>query len=560
MRRARRSHCDARMGAVGLVTLRGIVLASSLAGMSAGIAACSVPEDDGRIASALDPVAVLARASLDLRGVRPTAKEIDVIEDDPTQLDAMIAEFADDPRFGDRIKEMFAGAWRTRVDDYPLPENTYDEAKSAQIMAAIGEEPLDLIAYIATEDLPYTQLVHSPDTFIDPVLLELWPLEAVTDDGAAAPPNTVRARYVDGRPHAGVLSHNAVFWRHSSTVENANRGRTNAMSQALLCQSYLDRPIDFPTDLDLTDSESIRNAIATNPACQGCHSTMDPFASYFWGFMYGDPNAPQAAYAVELERAWQMHTGAVPAFFGAPGQRMVDLAEHIASDERFIGCAVRRVYEAMLGRGATIEDEGALAGHREAFLEGELTLRSLVRSVLRDLSYRGVRATPRFGGSPEPVLRKVSPVDVMARSIAALSGYALTTGGRPTTRLDAGLRTIAGGSDRGDATNVSTGAILVQRRLAEAGAIHAVDAALAGTDGGGTLAPWLADVDLQAAPQPDALVELARISRSQILAPDDDEIVALAAMWTEVATISTSRDAWIAVVTTALADPDHLIY
>lgn len=527
--------------------------------LALAVAACS--EDDAEeVARALDPVAVLARASLDLRGVRPSAKEIATIEEDPTRLDGMIADFAEDPRFGERIKEMFAGAWRTRVDDYPLPEGAYDDATAARVMAAIGEEPLDLLAYIATEDLPYTHLVHSPDTFVDESLLELWPLATVPDDGIAAPPGTVRARYQDGRPAAGVLTQNAVFWRHSSTVENANRGRTNALSQALLCQSYLDRPIDFPTDLDLTDSESIRNAIASNPACQGCHSTMDPFASYFWGFMYAEPDAPQNLYAVELERSWQIYTGATPAFFGVPGERMADLADHIAGDERFIGCAVRRVYEAMLGRDATIDDEGALAGHREAFLDGDLTLRSLVRSVLADPSYRGAQATPRFGGSPEPVRTKVSPVDVMTRSIATLSGYVLTTEGRSTTRLDAGLRTIAGGSDRGDAQNVSTGAILVQRRLAEAGAMHAVDAAIAGEDGGGTLAPWLAEVDLSAAPEPDALVELARISRSRILEPDDAEIVALAQMWAEVATISSPREAWIAVVTTALADPDQLVY
>lgn len=525
-----------------------------------GLAACSEPEDDTDVASELDPVAVLARASLDLRGVRPSADEIADIEADPTRLDDMIADFADDPRFGDRIKEMFAGAWRTRVDDYPLPEGAYDDATAARIVAAIGEEPLDLLAYIAIEDLPYTHLVHSPDTFVDESLLEVWPLATVPDDGTAAPPGTVRARYQDGRPLVGVLTHNAVFWRHPSTVENANRGRTNALSQALLCQSYLDRPIDFPTDLDLTDSESIRNAIASNPACQGCHSTMDPFASYFWGFMYTETEAPIGTYAVELERSWQVYTGATPAFFGVPGERMADLAEHIASDERFIGCAVRRVYEGMLGRDATIDDEGALADHREAFLEGDLTLKSLVRSVLADPSYRGAQATPRFGGSPAPVRTKVSPVDVMARSIATLSGYALTTGGRPTTRLDAGLRTIAGGSDRGDATNVSTGAILVQRRLAEAGAMHAVDAALAGTDGGGTLAPWLAEVDLAKAPEPESLVQLARIARSRIMDPDDAEIVALAAMWDEVASISNAREAWIAVVTTALADPDHLVY
>ncbi|MBC8072362.1 MAG: DUF1588 domain-containing protein, partial [Deltaproteobacteria bacterium] len=490
---------------------------------------------------ALAPAAVLARASLDVRGRRPSIDELDAIAADPQQLDAMIDGFVDDPAFAGRVAEIFAGAWRTRIDDYPLPEGAYDDEASAKLSAAIGEEPLSLLAFIADNDLPYTQLVRSTETFVDPALLELWPLVELPDDGTTPPTGLVRARYSDGRPLAGVLTHNAVFWRHPSTVENANRGRANALSQALLCQSYLDRPIDFPSDLDLTDSESIRNAIATNVACQGCHSTMDPLASYFWGFMYGEPDEPGASYAVELERAWQLYTGAAPAFFGVPGERMEELADHLADDERFIGCAVRRVYQGLLGREPSLDDEGALADHREAFLDGDLTLRALVRSVLRDPSYRGRAWTPRFGGAPEPVMRKVSPVDVIARSIATLSGYALTHQGRPASRLDDSLRAIAGGSDRGDTDDVSTGAVLVQRRLAEAGAIHAFDAAIAGEDGGGTLAPWLASVDLGGAPSPDDLARLARITRSQTLAPDDPELVALGQVWTDVAAIADVR-------------------
>jgi Protein of unknown function (DUF1588) len=525
------------------------------------LGACNDPDApslDDR--DALDATAVLARASLDLRGRRPSADELDAIAADPEQLDAMIDGFTDEPAFAARIGEIFAGAWRTRIDDYPLPEDLYDDGSAAKLSAAIGEEPLSLLAFIALNDLPFTELVRSTQTFVDPALIELWPLVELPDDGTVVPPGLVRASYSDGRPLAGVLTQNAVFWRHPSTLENSNRGRTNALSQALLCQSYLDRPIDFPSDLDLTDSESIRHAIATNVACQGCHATMDPFASYFWGFMYTESDIPQPAYAVELEDAWQQNTGAAPGFFGIPGARMVELADHIADDERFIGCAVRRVYQGLLGREPTLADEGALAVHREAFLDGGLTLRALVRSVIRDPSYRGRAWTPRFGGEPEPVVRKVSPVDVIARSIATLSGYALTHDGRPATRLDLSLRAIAGGSDRGDADDVSTGAVLVQRRLAEAGAIHAVDAALAGEDGGGSLAPWLGTLDLQAEPGPDQLVELARIARSQSIDTDDPEIVALAELWTEVATIADPRQAWIAVLTATLADPDHLLY
>lgn len=503
----------------------------------------------------LSPTELLVRASLDLRGIRPTAEELAAVDSDPESVDAMIEAFVDDPLFGLRMKDMFAGAWRTRIDYYPLEEDTYDEQQAAT-HAAIGEEPLDLIAYIAINDLPFSDLLHRTETLVDPLLLEQWPLEALPEDGTLLPPGVVRARYNDGRPLAGVLSMNSVYWRHGSTIENANRGRANALSQALLCQSYLDRPIDFPTDLDLTDSESIRYAIATNPACQGCHSTLDPFASYLWGFMYGEAEQPQPTYAPELERAWRIYTDTAPGFFGKQGDRLVDLADHVAGDERFVACTVRRVYEGMLGRKAVLEDEGALAEHREAFLAGGLTLDSLARSILVDPSYRGQRWTPRFGGDPEPVHEKVAPVGVLTSSMQALSGYALSYNGRPATRLDFGLRALAGASDRGDTTDVSTGAVLVQRRLAEAGAIFAID----NPDAGGRLGPYIAGLDLGQPPTPQQLVELVRVVRSVTLEDDDPEIQAMARVWADVVAIETPREAWVALVTAVLADPDHLLY
>lgn len=525
---------------------------------------CSDPGDDaagsGAERRALSATELLVRASLDVRGVRPTPDELEAVERDPSRVDELVAGFVDDPRFGLRIKDVFAGAFRTRIDDYPLPD-VEDPTERAVLSAAIGEEPLDLLAVIALNDLPLTHLLESEETYVDPALLERWPLEALPEDpGLVLPPGVVRARYVDGRPRVGVLAHNAVYWRHGSTVENANRGRANALSQALLCQSYLDRPIDFPSDLDLTDSESIRNAIATNAACQGCHSTLDPLASYLWGYVYPDPELPLATYAVDQERAWQIHTDARPAFFGRPGERPEDLAAHVAGDERFVACAVRRVYEGMLGRRAALADEGALAEHREAFLAGGLRLSALVRSILADPSYRGERWTPRFGGAPEPVHEKVAPVGVLAGSLTSLSGYELRFVGRPATSLDIGLRTLAGGSDRGDATSVSTGAVLVQRRLAEAGAIHAVEAAARGDAGGGALEGLLAEVELDGPPRPDDLVRLVRLVRSRTLAADDPELVALAGVWDDVAAIAGPRDAWVAVLTATLADPDHLLY
>ncbi len=514
--------------------------------------------DDAARDEGLSPAEVLARASLDVRGVRPSEAELDAVSADPDGVDAMIDAFVDDPAFGLRVRDIFAGAWRTRIDVYVLPGGE-DAEYDANVHAAVGEEPLNRIAWIALNDLPFTEIVRGNDTIVDPVLLSHWPLEEIDAEGELLPPGTVRARYVDGRPGAGVLSMNAVWFRHASTLENANRGRANALSQALLCQSYLDRPIDFPTDLDLTDSASIRRAIKTNGACQACHSTLDPLASYLWGFMYPE-ETPRAEYAIEMEHGWHTYTDVAPGFFGVPGQRLEELGEQIASDERFVACAVRRMYEGLLGREATLADEGALAEHREAFLAANLSLRALARSILADPTYRGRTSTPRFGGAPIPVTRKVAPVDVLAASLTDLSGYALTIDGRPATRLDSAVRTLAGGSDRGDATTVSTGAVLVQRRLAEAGAIRTIDRALAGKTPRGRIAAVLEGVDLRRAPAPDFVARLVRVTRSRTIALDDPELLGLVDLWTDAESVAGHREAWIALLTAVLADPDHLLY
>jgi hypothetical protein len=507
----------------------------------------------------LAPAEVLTRASLDLRGVRPTVEELDALAADPEALEGMIAAYVDEPAFGARVRDIFAGAWRTRIDEYPLLDGVYAYDPSGPTHDAIGDETLNLLAYVAMNDLPFSEILRSPDTFVDPVLLDGWPLEQLEDGGQWLPPGTVRARYTDGRPTAGVLTLNAVYWRHSSTVENANRGRTNALSQALLCQSYLDRPIDFPTNLDLTDSESIRDAIHTNAACQACHSTLDPLASHLWGFMY--PNdEPSPTYSVGSEYDWQIYTDAPPGYFGVPTSRLVDLGEQIAQDERFVSCTVRRMYEGLLGRNAELQDEGALAEHREAFLASNLSLKELTRSIVRDPSYRGERWTPGFGGKPEPVVRKVAAVDVVGRSLGELSGYHLRYGGREATRLDFAVRRLAGGSDRGDSQSVSTGAVLVQRRLAEAGAMYLVDAHAAGETTGGRLDAVLGTFDLGAAASADDVVALVRAARSTTLAVDDPEVLALVQLWADVEAITNPKEAWIALVTAVLADPDHILY
>jgi hypothetical protein len=528
---------------------RAVVLAGLLAALLSSSCTDEAP-------APVDARAVFVRASLDVRGARPTPEELREVLADPAALDDKIDALVDDPAFARRIADLWAPAFRTRIDHYPFDGEELG-LDDASFQEAIAEEPLDLVSFIAMNDRPFTDLVTADFTLAREPLFSAWPLEGLeVGEGTWLPDDVVKARYTDGRPHAGVLTMNAFYWRHTSTLENANRGRTNAWSQALLCEDYLAQPIDFPRDIDLTDTESIHDAIRTNQACLACHHTLDPFASTQWGFMFAseDPFV-WARYQPERERDWRTTTGRAPGYYGEPVEDLVGLGHKIAGDDRFVRCAVKRVVEGLFGRKLGPDDDGVVATHREAFLASGLSLKALVRSVLKDPLYRGQAATPPFGGSPAPVALKLVSPEVLDDELFALTGYRLRVEDRDALAVDFGLRTLAGGSDRGSAVSPSPGIVLAQRRLAEAGARALVD----GVAEGGALAPVLEAADLSRAPDAEVLAELARVVLSHDVDASSDEVKALAALWADVEQVSDAREAWTAVLVALLADPELLL-
>ena len=74
-----------------------------------------------------------------------------------------------------------------------------------------------------------------------------------------------------------------MFLRHISAGQNWHRGRANMVSRGLLCDDFLERDIVVDTSIDLSDPAIVRDAVVENPACAGCHQTLDPLASFFWG-------------------------------------------------------------------------------------------------------------------------------------------------------------------------------------------------------------------------------------------------------------------------------------
>ena len=231
--------------------------------------------------SAAEVLPLLTRASMDLRGTRPSLAELEEVEEDPSRLENMVERFLDDPKFGAQLRSHYANIYLTKLDYYYVGASDYGLSDEPGFAEAIGEETLRILSHIAENDLPYTEIVTGDWTMANAQLGAAWPVDYPEGEHDWLP-----VHYTDHRPTAGILSTNSMWWRYMSNTSNANRSRANAISRILLCNDYLSKPIEFDRSVNLLDDDAVRNALQTNPGCVACHHSLDPIASYLWGFFY----------------------------------------------------------------------------------------------------------------------------------------------------------------------------------------------------------------------------------------------------------------------------------
>jgi hypothetical protein len=538
-----------------------VVRRLALAGLCA-LAACAPLEQAPDFAPA-DPVAVLVRASLDLRGARPTTDEVLRVAADPAALDPMIDAFLQDPRFGSRMADLYAEVLLTRSEQWPVPAQGYaPDLDPVRFAASVGDEVPRMVGRVADEDLPFTDLVVGDWTMADEVLRRIWPVAPL--DAAAS--GWAPARYTDGRPAAGALATNSLWWRYGSTFSNANRKRANAISRVFLCNDYLGRAIDFDRSVNLLDQGAVDDALRSNAGCVSCHASLDPLAGHLYGFWYFNENSPAevSRYHPDREPLWRDLSGVEPGYYGRPSGTLRELGVHVASDPRFPQCAVQTFTEQLLRRPVTIADEDRLVAHREAFLAGGLTVRAIVRSVVASPEYRA-GATD----DPRAVPRKLVTADLLHDQVEALTGFRWTSQGRDLLRSEqVGFRALAGGADgvfvTRSATRPSATFLLVQERLAEAAAEHVVTSDFAGPPAAARLLRHVGpDADLPA----DRAAVVAQIRHLHLaifgrdVAEDGPEVEANLALFADLRALGGPPPrAWIGLVSALLRDPDFVLY
>ena len=411
---------------------------------------------------------ILTRASLDLRGYRPNIEEISTVSKSEANLNQMLDKLLEDPNVGDQYASLMAGVWKTEVVEYDHTDHEYAFSDSTQIfdlLTALGQEPLQILAEITRSDLPYSEIVTGDWTMSNAALAQWSPVNYDWSDPSGG---WQKVQYTDDRPSAGILVNNGLWWRYNSTLTNAQRGRANVISKMLLCNDFLERRINVDRELNLLDEEGVFEALTTSPTCVSCHVDLDPLAANFWGLYrhFRFSLEEQFSYHPEREMHWVEQTGIGPAYFGSSITSLSDLGDSISQDPALYTCLVQRTMSQMIHQPVHAEDWDLWQPHLSAFVQSGYTIKSLLRSILDDESYRNVE---------EP---KIVTADLFAKQLSQLTQYRFSVDGVDGIDTDLyGLRGLFGGRGKDWKTNPSsvptTTFSLVVQRLSEAAAYHA---------------------------------------------------------------------------------------
>lgn len=571
--------------------------------------ACGSPEPEGRrVPKGKDaptehthvdlPVTdQLVRASVALRGLRPSPDDVARVSADPSSLTEIIEGYVEEEAFAETLADMHAQQLMLRADTVPklrLPQ--IGPMKGVPLGAsqpAEQEWPLQLVRHVARNDLPYTEVVTADYTFSNEIIATAYGLP-FNPIGPMEPGGWQKVAWHDGRPGAGLLSETSVWRRHVSNGANFNRLRADVIADRLLCDPIGGRDVNIVGSIAVSDPEEVADAVSNQPECVACHQALDPLGGFFWGFKpqiakssitiaydsdcgeqpvpgwqysgdVADYCYPLKTYNPEWEDDWADWDLRPPNYYGEPATYLDDLGALVADDPRFATCTVRRFYSWFAQVHVDDVPFEVVDPLTEAFVDGGWSTRDLALAIVSLPSFR--RADEEGLG-----LLATRP-EQYARTVMELTGYrwlgevddgdcTLCWGEVDLARSALhGYRTVAGSTDD-DNILVPTHTTTPMKWLtvtvfAQDAAGHAVSEARAGRLS--WLDPAISDDD-------EARAQIAALFLRFLSAevdPDGPEVDELLALFRTAASSDDSDDAddgWTAVLTALLLDPRMMLH
>ena len=299
------------------------------------------------------------------------------------------------------------------------------------ILESFAEDLDRRIAALVAEDRPYTDLFTDNRAFVNGPIVHFWrhqtevPANVRLTPVALNPALLPDLRFTDRDTwvqitlppsHAGVLTSPAYLLRFQT-----RRARANRFYNAFLCQ-----PFQAPDGgIELSPEAALEPDLQKRGGCKYCHAVLEPSSSYWgrWtesGAGFLDPatypsqrddcricaetgmacSADCRRYYVvnalsPTQQAWLGWLGAYEfrrqehMAFVESGPRLLALSTVV--DNRLPRCVARRAAEWLLGRGVTGEEEPWIDGLATAFVQSDLSFRTLVKAIVRSDVYRRVR-------------------------------------------------------------------------------------------------------------------------------------------------------------------------
>ena len=262
-----------------------------------------------------------------------------------------------------------------------------------EVQYGFGRAPIELIAHVVENDLPYTEVLTADYIMANPMASEAYGASTQFDDSEDPlefRPSEIVSYYRDDEskvseydfvlgnrvfdpgnlwtdyPHAGILNTPVFLLRYPTTPTNRNRARSRWTYYHFLALD-IEKSAARTTDPDaLADTD---NPTMNNPACTVCHRVMDPVAGTYqnygedghyrdaWGGLdslaefYKEP--PDGSYTpYQHGDAWyrDMREPGFDGLIAPDADNSVQwLAEQIVADDRFAEGTVKFWWPAIMG-------------------------------------------------------------------------------------------------------------------------------------------------------------------------------------------------------------------
>ncbi len=316
-----------------------------------------------------------ARASLDIRGYRPSPEELDWAAQNPDTITDILDSWLSEPAFAHQMAWywndlLHTAVWIGQEERFASMAFTLEEEQ------AIGWEPLAYIEQTILSNAPFTNIVTTDSVPTNEVLASVFADDSELLDWGMH--QTLREH-----PAAGVLSSRVLWTRHFVDFLNHNRARANYYSATFLCQDYLERDVAF--DFSQVSLDNVETAIQTQPECVTCHASLDPLASVFGAFQENiNLSYDQQGVASTFKQRW--FAGLTePSFFGLPLNNLSELGAYTASDARFAQCMVEQTWNFFVED--TEIDDLEKIDLTHIFVQSDYSINQLVGHIVQSPEY-----------------------------------------------------------------------------------------------------------------------------------------------------------------------------